>query len=328
MIINQKNLVWLLEESDPSIRYRTMTELLGMSANDVETRSTRDRIAGSAPVELLFSAMQADGSWRYAYRDQINRYFKYLSASLCYAAELGLDANDNRVARAVRHLFSLQKADGDFHRHYSCYNGLLLRALDRLGFEAEEHARLLRTLVLESIRHDGGYHCDLRPRRGRRAPTPYKSCIKGSLKSLLAFAEDPELSQTEECRRLVGYFLKRRLIFRTDTPSVPVVREITRLSFPITYHPALMEPLYAMSLLGYGARTELDDAWAILLSKADEDGRMRLEKSVPWNHLRCGTRGRQSKWLTLYAGIIENNRCVNPILPQPCKPSGRGKPPR
>ena len=172
------------------------------------------------------------------------------------------------------------------------------------------------------MRHDGGSHCDLRPRRGRAAPTPHKSCIKGSLKSLLAFSEDAELSRTDECDRLVQYFLKRSLIFRSDTPEVPVVRGLLKLSFPITYNPALIEPLYAMSLLGHGSRHELNEAWLVVLSKADGDSRMPLERTLNWNHLRCGIRGRPSKWLTLYAGIIERFRCGNAILAQPANPAG------
>lgn len=315
MIIDEQNLTWLLEDDEPSTQYRTLTELLGLGADDTRVRRARERIPASPAVELLFSAMEPDGSWQYEYREQVNRYFKYLSATLSYAAELGLDATDERIARAVEHLFSMQKADGDFHRHYSCYNGLLLRSLDRLGFGGDERTCRLRRLVLESIRHDGGYHCDLRPRRGRNAPTAHKSCIKGSLKSLLAFSEDRELSKTDECRRLAEYFLKRRLLFRTDAPDVPVIRDL-KPSFPITYHPGLVEPLYALSLLGYGQCPELADAWVILQSKTDGHGRLRLEKSVPWDHLRCGTRRRENKWLTLYAGIVEKHRCGNLILAQ------------
>ena len=207
MIIGEQNLAWLLEDNEPSIQYRTLTELLGLGTDDAWVRRARARIPGSVPVEQLFSVLQEDGSWRYAYRNQINRYFQYLSASLSYAAELGLDVHSDRVVRAVHHLFSMQKEDGDFHRHYSCYNGLLLRALNRLGFAHAEQTCLLRRLVLKAMRHDGGSHCDLRPRRGRTASPPYKSCIKGSLKSLLAFSEDPELSQTRVCDRLVLYFL-------------------------------------------------------------------------------------------------------------------------
>jgi len=314
MVISEENLSWLLEESDPSVRYRTLTELMGVEEHEDQVCRTRAMIPRSAAVELLFSTMEPDGSWRYPYRDQINRYLKYLSATVSYAAELGLDASDTRVTRAVDHLFSMQKEDGDFHRHYSCYNGLLLRALNRLGFADAEPTCLLRRLVLNTVRHDGGSHCDLRPRRGRKSSTPHKSCIKGSLKVLLAFSEDSELSQREECNRLAEYFLKRRLIFRTDAPDVPVVRELTKLSFPITYHPALIEPLYAISLLGRGERPETNEAWRTVLSKADDDGRLPLEKTLNWAHLRCGVRGRPSKWLTLYAGIVEKHRCGNPLL--------------
>ncbi len=314
MIVDEQNLAWLLEEGEPSIRYRALTELMGFRENEEQVRRTRDLIPSSGPVELLFSAMEPDGSWRYEYRDQISRYFKYLSATLGYAAELGLDATDNRVVRAAEHLFSMQKTDGDFYRHYSCYNGLLLRSLNRLGFGADKRVRRLRALVLESIRHDGGYHCDFRPRRGRNAATPHKSCIKGSLKSLFAFSEDPELSQADESERLAHYFLKRGLIFRSDAPGVPVVDNLTKLSFPVTYHPGLLEPLYALSVLGYGDRPELEDAWTMLLSKVENNGRLPLEKTVPWEHLHCGTRRRENKWLTLYAGIVEKHRCGNPIL--------------
>lgn len=311
-IITEKNLAWLLEDDEPSIRYRALTELLGLGIDDTRVRGAKERIPASPAVESLFSALNPDGSWQYKYRDEICGYLKYLSATLSYAAELGLDASDERVPLAVEHLFSMQQSDGDFYRHYSCYNGLLLRSLNRLGFGSDERTCRLRRLVVASLRHDGGYHCDYRPRRGWNAPTPHKSCIKGSLKSLLAFSEDAELSQTDECKRLAEYFLKRRLLFRTDTPEKPICD--LRLSFPFTYQSGLVEPLYALGMLGYGRRQELEDAWALLQSKTDSNGRLRLEKSVVWPHVRCGTRGRENKWLTFYAGIVEKHRCENPIL--------------
>lgn len=194
MILTEHNLGWLLEDAEPSVQFRTLTEPLGPDTSDPRVRTARDRIPGSAPVSQLFSALRQVGSWRYAHRDHGNRCFKVLYASLSCAAELGLHAEDGRVARSVAHLFSMQMEDGDFHRRYSCYNGLLLRALNRLGFAEADPACLLRQLPRGSIRHDGGSICDLRPRRGRSAPTPHRCCITGSLKSLLAFSEDAELS--------------------------------------------------------------------------------------------------------------------------------------
>ena len=318
--LTEQNLAWLLEDDEPSVQYRTLTEVLGLPADDARVARAKSRIPGSDAASLLFSAMEPDGSWRYEYRNQLTRYLKYLSTTLSYMAELGLTARDERVTSAVHHLLTMQKEDGDFHRHYSCYNGLLLRALNRLGFAEAEQTRLLRKLVLQSVRHDGGTHCEMKPKRRAAAPGRHKSCFRGSLKSLLAFAEDPELRQTEQCSRLAGYFLKRGLIFRTDSPRVPVVREITKLSFPIVYGSGLIEPLYALSVLGHGQEQATDDAWGILVDKLGSDGRVPLERSQIWDHVRCGVRGRPNKWLTLYAGIVEKHRIGNPTIDQPDTP--------
>jgi hypothetical protein len=294
---------WLVEEENPSVRYRTLSELLDRSPGDAEVRGSKSRIPDSPAVAALFAPTAPDGSWQYPYRDQRNRYFKFMTASLSHAAELGLERGDERVCRAVEHLFSFQKKDGDFHRHYSCYNGLILRALNRLGFGRDKRTVRLRQLLCNSIRHDGGFHCDLRVRRRAGATGPHKSCIKGSLKALLAFAEDDELCHTRECDRLAAYFLKRHVLFRTSALRTPVVRGLTQLAFPITYHPSLIEAVYAMARLGYGRHPEMGDAWSLLAERQCEDGRFPLQKACRWPHLRTVPRGRPSKWLTLYVRL-------------------------
>jgi len=308
MRVTQYALDWLLEDQDPSVRYRTLTELLGRGATAREASAARLAIPDSPAVSAVFEPMAADGSWRYGYRDQPNRYLQFVTASLSYIAELGLDASDGRAAAAVEHLLSLQKADGDFFRHYSCYNGLILRTLNRLGFGEDRRAGRLRALLLNSIRHDGGFHCDMRPRRGRNASPPHKSCIKGSLKALLAFAEDPELRGTAECELLAQYFLRRHVFCRTDDLSVPVIPQLLRLSFPILYRAGLVEAVYAMCTLGHGRRPEMGKAWASLAQRQLPDGRFPLEGSVNWPHLRTTPRGQPSKWITFYAYLALKHR--------------------
>ncbi len=308
MQVSDSALDWLLEDDDPSVRYRTLTELLGRGATEREPAAARMAIPDSPAVAAALEPLAADGSWQYAHRDQPNRYLKFVTASLSYIAELGLDRDDPRASSAVEHLFSLQQEDGDFFRHYSCYNGLILRTLNRLGFRDDRRTARLRELLLNSIRHDGGFHCDIRPKRGRDASPPYKSCIKGSLKALLAFAEDPELRGTEECEMVAGYFLRRHVCFRTDDLSTPVVPQLLQLSFPIIYRPGLVEALYAMSALGYGRRPAMDRAWASLAGRQRPDGRFALEASVNWPHLRTTPRGHANKWITLYACLALKHR--------------------
>ncbi len=300
-------LEWLLEGDDVSVRYRTLSELLDRGANDRELREAKAAVPDSPAATRLFTPMRPDGSWKYAYAHSGCRYLFFVMTSLSWAAELGLDRGDERVSRAVRHMFSMQREDGDFHRHYSCYNGLILRTLNRLGFGRDPHTALLRKLLLASSRHDGGFHCDIRPRRKANV-SAHKSCFRGSLEVLLAFAEDQSLRKSEQAKPLVDYFLRRHVFFRTDDLTKPVVKRIIMLSFPFTYMPGLIEPVYALSTMGYGNRKEMKEAWALLASKRDADGRLPLERSVVWPHIRVAPRGRPSKWLTLYACLAEKAR--------------------
>ncbi|HUW56900.1 MAG TPA: hypothetical protein VMZ92_09705 [Planctomycetota bacterium] len=300
-------LEWLLEPIDISVRYRTLSELLNRGPKDREFREAKAAIPGSPAVTRLFTAMLPDGSWNYAYRHKRSRYLFFVMTSLGWAAELGLDRTDERVTRAVRHLFSLQSEDGDFNRHYSCYNGLILRTLNRLGFGLDSHTVLLRRLLKRSARHDGGFHCDIRPRRKANA-SPHKSCIKGSIAALLAFAEDKHLRRSEQTKPLADYFLRRHVLFRTDDLRTPVLDKTLDLSFPFTYTSGLVEAVYALALLGYGNRHEMKEAWSLLASKRDEDSRLPLERSVVWPHVSHTPRRRPSKWLTLYACLAEKAR--------------------
>lgn len=300
-------LEWLVEPDDVSVRYRTLSELLNRRPNDGELREAKVAIPNSSVVTSLFEPLLPDGSWDYGYRDQRSRYLCFVTASLSWAAELGLDGSDERVSRAVRHLFSLQCEDGDFHRHYSCLNGLILRTVNRLGFGNDPHTVLLRKLLIASGRHDGGFHCDMRPRRKRNV-SAHKSCIRGSIVTLLAFAEDKALRKTEQCKQLVDYFMRRHVFFRTDNLTKPVLPRILRLSFPFIYMSGLLEAVYALSRLGQGNRKEMKKAWSLLASKRDDDGRLPLERSVVWPHIRVTPRGRPNKWLTLYACLAEKAR--------------------
>jgi hypothetical protein len=126
--------------------------------------------------------------------------------------------------------------------------------------------------------------------------------------TLLAFAEDKALRRSEQCRPLVDYFLRRHVFFRTDDLTKPVVKRIMRLSFPFIYMPGIVEAVYALSSLGQGNRKEMKEAWSLLASKRDGDGRLPLQRSVVWPHIRVTPRGRPSKWLTLYASLAEKAR--------------------
>jgi hypothetical protein len=53
MRIEQGVLDWLLEEKNPSVRYRTFTELLDKPVSDAQVVETKAHIAESEPVQFI-----------------------------------------------------------------------------------------------------------------------------------------------------------------------------------------------------------------------------------------------------------------------------------
>ena len=153
--------------------------------------------------------------------------------------------------------------------------------------------------MLTTERPDGGYLCDLHEWKYKTKVA--KSCIRGSVKTLLAFSELQEYWDHPRCQSLVEYFLKRNVLFRTSDPEKAINHDVTRTSFPITWRAGIIEMVYALSKMGYGANNELDRAWEILDSKRDAQGRYQLDWTPTQALLKPGKKGEPNKWVTFYA---------------------------
>ena len=54
---------WLLEESNPSVRYFALCKLLGKGPRDAEVRKSAAAIMDSPPVAAILAAQEAGGNW-------------------------------------------------------------------------------------------------------------------------------------------------------------------------------------------------------------------------------------------------------------------------
>ena len=99
MKIDDNIITWLLSPEDPSLRYRTMTELLDVSPDNPEVTETRSLIPGSKAVMDNFGNMHPDGYWLQEnprsgiiYGSGVE-YGAFATTHFClaYLAELGLD---------------------------------------------------------------------------------------------------------------------------------------------------------------------------------------------------------------------------------------------
>lgn len=314
MDISQDVVKWLLEADNPSVRYRTLTELLNRPPTDPDVVDTKARIASSKPVEKIFSKMHPEGYWYY-FDKRKNRgagdgveYFDYTTThfNLAFLAELGMARDDERIARAVERYLGLQQPDGDFWGHFSCLYAYNLRTFIMMGYKHDARVQKTIDLLVSTERHDGGYLCDMH--EGKYKTRPVKSCIRGSIKALTAYAALPELWDSPRCQALVSYFLKRRVYFRMTRPDQPAAKGIRATLFPFVWRSTFLEALYALSVMGYGRSPELGAAWELLESKKDEEGKYILDWNPSNAYFKPGKRGMANKWITLYAYLTLKHR--------------------
>jgi hypothetical protein len=109
---------------------------------------------------------------------------------LSYLSELGLDRHTPEIKLAAERYLNLQCADGDWHEegwydHLSCMLGYNIRTFVRLGYRDDPRVRRPLKLLLATERDDGGFLCGIHNKRYKTREA--KSCIRGSVKALLAF---------------------------------------------------------------------------------------------------------------------------------------------
>ena len=295
---------WLLETENPSVRFRALDELLGRGESP-EALEAKHLIPSSAPVISLLEKMHTDGYWQQK-NQQSGRvlgdgveYGSFGTTHFClaYCAELGLDKTHPLVAKAAERYLGLQKEDGDWLGHYSCLYAYNIRTFVKLGYLRDEHIQKAIDLMLNTARPDGGYLCDMHEKPSKRQE---KSCIRGSVKALLAFAELPEYWKHTRCLALVDYFLSRHGIFKRKDHTIFVNDDMKRNSFPVIWRANVWEILYALAKMGYGRDERLQDAWEVLDSRKDSEGRYRLDWTPTQCPFKVGKAGEPNKWVTLY----------------------------
>ena len=309
---------WLLEDDNPSVQFRTLKEVLGYEDRAPEVRRAKAALLQSQPVQSLLEKMHPDGYWlqknprtRRIVGDGVD-YGAFATTHFClaYLAELGLDRTQPQVEKASNRYLDLQQPDGDWYRHFSCLLGYNIHTFALLGYRNDRRIQRALELLAHTDREDGGYLCDFHEEKYKRRPV--KSCIRGSVKALLAFSEFPSYWDHPRCQQLVDYFLRRGGIFQSTHPNIPVNRDMQGLSFPITWHANSWEILYALSKMGYGSDERLRAAWDRLEKRADPAGCFPLDWTSTQSPWKVGKRGEANKWITFYVELARKYKMATP----------------
>ena len=90
------------------------------------------------------------------------------------------------------------------------------------------------------------------------------------------------------------------MIYKSGQPGELIRGEMVATVFPFIISASLLEPLYALSRMGYGDHSALHAAWQHLAGKRDEQGRYILDHSRQ-AIFNAGPNEQPNKWVTLVA---------------------------
>ena len=283
--MNQNAVIqWLLEDTDPAVKYRTQTELLDIKKGSEEEKLTHKELLSSNHVKSAMSLFDIGKD----YAD---------SHALSALAEYGLTREDVDIDRYVERLI----ANTNFRD--GCGEGFLLRNLVALGYAECSAVKKELQSVLATQQSDGGFPCISKNPKINKPNTPHKSCFQMTTSYLLLTAE--MFKKGLDCPQIngiVGYFLGRDVLYRHDDLS-----SIVKSEMGSTFHPpvatriGLHMILYALSVLGKGRAPECKRAWKVLENKCDDNGKYILDGSLTKPYIKMAKPGKNDKWITFYA---------------------------
>ncbi len=266
-------LAWLLDPAQPSVAYRTLTELLRRPMSDPRVRASRARLTSVGFAADQLQERTSGGWWCGAQSLYVPKYLA-TNWRLLVLSELGVDRSVPEIRASCElwmERFALKgggvggNSKGTGHH---CVVGNMTRALIRLGYGDDSRVRRSLEWLVETADPKGGWSCF---GRGRNLD---------SWEGLSAFAAYPRAkwsgAMRETVERAAEFFLEREL-HRQGAEYAPW----SRFHFPVHYYYDVLVGLDLLTALGYGSDPRLRFAVDLLRQKRRRDGRWNLDAQHP-----------------------------------------------
>lgn len=303
-----KGIEWLLSDSNPSVKYWALKDLLDKPECDAHVQKTRKSIAQQGLVKEILSLQNEKGFWGKPYRlwGYQNTVFQLLLLS-----ELGFERN-SRITKALEFVFDFQLKDGSFSstlkpgkKKYPtnefCLTGIILKILFLFGYEIDPRVKEALNFLIS--KGENGWDCQWYPLQKEKV-IPEK-CYMGGIKALAAFARLPVSLVTAEVKKCVlrnvePYLENRIYWYRRDKYGNRVKKPSwTRFAFPLFWQSDVLDVLDVLTELGVKDE-RMGEAVELVRSK-QVGGAWVLERTYPKNGIVLEEVGQPSKWITLRA---------------------------
>jgi len=293
---------WLLD-SDPSIRWQVLRDLIGAPAQEVAAE--RAKVATEGWGAQLLASQGADGHWG---AGTSNPEWVTLQ-TLLLLRDMGLDPKSEQARGAVARVRDNVRWQGVLPQDAAwhgkplfagevepCINGRVVAVGSYFG---EDMQGIIDRLLGEQM-VDGGWNCE-QERGSTRGSFHTTICVlEGLLEHERATGGSPAVTAARE--RGQEYLLERRLLHRRSTGEVidPVW---TQFSFPTGYHYDILRGLEYLRHVGITPEARIAEAIDLVASRREADGRWALENVHP-DQLDAepgAVEGQPSRWNTLRA---------------------------
>jgi hypothetical protein len=286
---------WLMERSDPSVRYWTLTRLLDRPEDDAEVAEARRAIMAQGPAVEILSHYAGDGRWE---GERSYYTYKYTSThwQLLLLAELAAGGQDERIVAACQRMIDEVRRENR-PVIWPCFHGNLVGYLHALGHGQDERVRDFEA-ELARAGTAGKWCCDL------NGDLP---CAWGAVRALWGLGRIPASERSGAVEAAIGSgvrFLGRFKLRAGNYPSSgPRHKLWGQLSFPLFYQADVLFALRALADLGrVNEKPTFRKAVVWLEDKCRDDGRWNGASpygSRMWTQLE--KRRRPSKWVTWQA---------------------------
>ena len=297
----------LLDSPEPSIRYKTLTRLLGKAPDDHEVQLAREQVRCSPRVMQLLSQRDANG------KIPGGAYTKWTGPHwvLATLADLGYPPADPGLIPlreqvlswlfSKKHLASIVAIDGRVRRCAS-QEGNALYALLSLGL-MDERTDILAMRLLSYQWPDGGWNCDKRP-------AAHNSSFMESLIPLRSLALHARLTGNREsqvsAQRAAEVFLSRSM-YRRRRDGDPIHPEFLRLHYPCYWHYDILFGLTVMAEASFVRDQRCQGALDQLEAKRLPDGGFPAEGKY-----YTTANAKSGRSLVNWGGV--NQRRMNPFV--------------
>jgi hypothetical protein len=303
---------WLLD-SDPSIRWQVMRDLIAAPADEIAAE--RAKIPTQGWGAQLLALQGTDGSWA---GTAWNHGWDSTMHVLTLLREMGLDPQSNQARSAIRRVHdqvhwmgwdwdgSWKGTDFVGNPFFAgevepCINGQVMAGGAYFGQDCQH---ILDRLLAEQL-SDGGWNCEA-ANGSTRSSFNTTICV---LEALLEYELVGGNNQKVTEARLRGqeYLLERRMFRRLSTGEAIKDRDggqdWRRFAFPTWWHYDVLRGLEYLRRAGAAPDERVAEAVELVESKRDSDGRWLLDVQYTGTMpVEMGEReGQPSRWNTLRA---------------------------